>query len=140
MPDRIPARADLVWYRKQAKLLLRQLGAADPEALARLDRALGPGRSAPPVLADAQWTIAHEHGARTWAAFAASLAVGEGEGGHESRLRALIAGATDRWKIELTTGLAYDPSTPVVIVVSRRDARFRFGDGGIAALRTGYAG
>ena len=65
----LPSRPSLEYERKQAKALLRQLRAGDPEAIAR-GRALHPGlNSAEPAsvrLADAQLVLAREYGFASW--------------------------------------------------------------------------
>ncbi|HEU4433378.1 MAG TPA: hypothetical protein VFR51_08280, partial [Pyrinomonadaceae bacterium] len=61
---RLPDRPSLDQLRKRAKELLRQLRAADPSATERL-RKYKPNVSAP-ILADAQFVIAREHGFESW--------------------------------------------------------------------------
>ncbi|HET9360798.1 MAG TPA: ankyrin repeat domain-containing protein, partial [Vicinamibacterales bacterium] len=70
MADRsLPARPDLDQYKKQAKELVKAAGAGDAEASARI-RAHHPRPSATaPRLADAQLTIAREHGFESWPRF-----------------------------------------------------------------------
>lgn len=64
MTSALPARPDLEHLRREAKLLLRQLRADRPEALARLaTHAPGLTRS----LASAQLVVAREHGFASWA-------------------------------------------------------------------------
>jgi len=71
MPS-LPARPSLEYLKKQAKLLLRDFDAAQPDAVARMHAAnLEPG--AHPRLADAQHVIAREHGFATWAELKASI-------------------------------------------------------------------
>ncbi len=59
----LPPRPSLEQLRKQAKELLRGLRAGEPAALARL-RAHSSAES--PVLADAQFVLAREHGFESW--------------------------------------------------------------------------
>ncbi len=62
--SRLPVRPSLEQLRKQAKELLRQLRNGDPSATERL-RNLKPSISEP-VLADAQFVLAREHGFESW--------------------------------------------------------------------------
>ena len=65
----LPPRPNLEFERKQAKLLFRQVRAADPDALRRLltHRRGGDGRAVDEIrLADAQFTIAREYGFPSW--------------------------------------------------------------------------
>ena len=64
MSDSTPRRLSLEQLRKQAKELLRQLRSGDPSALERL-RKCKPNVSEP-ILADAQFTLAREHGFESW--------------------------------------------------------------------------
>lgn len=77
----LPPRPHLAQYRKQAKELLRAGRAGDPAALRRLsqcprlasdDLAAAPP-AATPMLADAQYVVAREHGFAGWPAFAAHV-------------------------------------------------------------------
>ena len=61
---RLPARPSLEQLRKQAKELLQAIRAGDPSAKQRL-RTLKPDVSAP-ILADAQYILAREHGFESW--------------------------------------------------------------------------
>jgi hypothetical protein len=61
---RLPARPSLEQLRKQAKELLQQLRSGDESATARL-HAYKPEVSTP-ILADAQYVIAREHGFESW--------------------------------------------------------------------------
>lgn len=61
---RLPARPSLAQLRKQAKELLKQLRNGDPSAIERL-RKHKPNVSAP-ILVDAQFVIALEHGFESW--------------------------------------------------------------------------
>ena len=64
MSDSTPRRLSLEQLRKQAKELLRQLRNGDPSALERL-RKCKPNVS-DPILADAQFILAREHGFESW--------------------------------------------------------------------------
>jgi Ankyrin repeats (many copies) len=65
----LPAQLDLEWYRKQAKELVRAWRERDPEAVERVEEALGERADERFRLSDAQWVIASEHGYRSWAEF-----------------------------------------------------------------------
>ncbi|GJG88832.1 hypothetical protein tb265_40130 [Gemmatimonadetes bacterium T265] len=85
----LPPRPDLAQYRKQAKDLLRAAKAGDADALQRIRQCprLGPAGAAAgatgdpsaeppapaPMLADAQYVVAREHGFAGWPAFAAHV-------------------------------------------------------------------
>ena len=69
MHHELPARLDLEWYRKQAKDLVRGWRDGDPDAVARVEEALGERAQERFRLSDAQWVIASEHGYRSWAEF-----------------------------------------------------------------------
>ena len=68
--SRLPARPSLEQLRKQAKHLLRDVRAGDPDASTRvraiLPRVLDGGSE--PALADAQFVLAREYGFQSWAA------------------------------------------------------------------------
>ena len=76
-PSQLPDRPSLEQLRKQAKDLLRLARAGDSVALARL-RAVVPrladDASSPAILADAQLTIAREHGFASWPKLAEHVA------------------------------------------------------------------
>ena len=61
---RLPNRPSLAQLRKQAKELLQQLRSGDPSAIDRL-RKYKPNVS-DPILADAQFVLAREHGFESW--------------------------------------------------------------------------
>ncbi|HEU4794647.1 MAG TPA: hypothetical protein VFT02_03395 [Pyrinomonadaceae bacterium] len=61
---RLPNRPSLVQLRKQAKELLQQLRNGDPSALARLRN--NKPEVSDPILADAQYVLAREHGFESW--------------------------------------------------------------------------
>jgi hypothetical protein len=69
MHHELPARLDLDWYRKQAKALVKAWDARDPDAVERIEGALGERAHHRFRLSDAQWVIASEHGYRSWAEF-----------------------------------------------------------------------
>jgi hypothetical protein len=69
MHHELPARLDLEWYRKQAKELVRAWRAKEPEAVERVEEALGDRAHERFQRSDAQWVIATEHGYRSWADF-----------------------------------------------------------------------
>jgi hypothetical protein len=65
-----PERPSLEQYKKQAKDLLKLVKSGDSEAISRIEKH-GPGPvSAAVALADAQLTIAREHGFESWPKFA----------------------------------------------------------------------
>ena len=61
---RLPARPSLEQLRKQAKELLQQLRSGDKSATARLH--VHKPEESTPILADAQYVIAREHGFESW--------------------------------------------------------------------------
>jgi hypothetical protein len=63
--SRLPDRPSLEQLRKQAKDLLKQLRNGDPSALERL-RKHKPANVSDPILADAQFVLAREHGFESW--------------------------------------------------------------------------
>ena len=67
MSHELPPRRSLESLKKEAKRWLDALRANDPEAHARLARAL-PDAPAPPTLRDVQHALAREHGFAGWAA------------------------------------------------------------------------
>jgi ankyrin repeat protein len=70
MPAReLPSHPDLAFYKKEAKDLLDACKAGDARALARLELR----HRDRPVLAEAQFVIAREHGFASWATFAAHI-------------------------------------------------------------------
>jgi Ankyrin repeats (3 copies) len=81
MPARdLPARPSLEQYKKQAKDLLKNCKAGDPEALRRMQEYHRSGkvkpdspRGRPFTLADAQFVIAREHGFASWPKFVRQL-------------------------------------------------------------------
>lgn len=92
MPSQpLPARPSLVYYRKQAKALVKQVRAGDESALRRVEashphlgarsaRARPVTQSAPFTLADAQLVVARELGARSWAELKRRLHAGASSG------------------------------------------------------------
>src|SRR5689334_9933237 len=74
MPDERPRpRRGLGSLRKEAKRWLAALRAHDPDARARLDRAV-PNAPAAPALRDVQLALAREHGFTGWAALKEAIA------------------------------------------------------------------
>jgi len=61
---RLPGRPSLAQLRKQAKELLKQLRNSDPSALERVRKHRA--NVSEPILADAQFVIAREHGFESW--------------------------------------------------------------------------
>lgn len=72
----LPARPSLEQYRKLARELLRAAQAGDAAGVRRIQTCPRVARSEvfAPVLADAQFVVAREHGFESWARFAAHLA------------------------------------------------------------------
>jgi Ankyrin repeats (3 copies) len=87
MPARnLPARPNLEQYKKQAKDLLKNSKAGDPEALRRMQEYHRSGKVRPDsprahtlTLADAQFVIAREHGFDSWPKFVRQIAISSGE-------------------------------------------------------------
>jgi len=77
----LPARPSLDQYKKQAKDLLKACQAGDPEAIQRIRKHKPQSRNVPDsgalrsrfALADAQFTIAREHGFESWPKFAKQI-------------------------------------------------------------------
>jgi hypothetical protein len=62
--SRLPERPSLDQLRKRAKELLRQLHSGDPSALERLRKYKT--NTSDPILADAQFVVARDHGFESW--------------------------------------------------------------------------
>lgn len=105
--------------RKDAKRLLREVGAGDAAALARAQAVLGERAQRRFVLADAQHVVASERGYRSWPALTR-------EGLDPGRAELLV-----------NTGLEYRPGDPVGVWVLHRDGRVSVSDHGGALQRAG---
>ena len=108
-------------HRKDAKRLVRAYRAGDPEAVARVDRALGARARARFLLSDALHVVAVERGYRTWPDLKRS---GESAG-------------PERVDETRQTDLAYGAGDPVCVRVTRRGARFLFTDDAGGVDRSG---
>jgi len=88
MPDRtLPADPNLEQYKKQAKDLIRDCRASQPDSLARLHRHHPEQERAPLALTAAQLVIAREHGFSSWPQFAAHI--------ESLRIQRFVASITD---------------------------------------------
>jgi ankyrin repeat protein len=98
----LPPHASLIQYKKQAKDLLKAVNSGDSSSIDRLEAHISKGKRAsnrpnPFTLADAQLTVAREHGFESWPRFAKQI---EAQYGSTNKQRiwqaaeaALIAGA-----------------------------------------------
>lgn len=105
--------------RKDAKRLLRAVGAGDAGALARARAVLGDRVARRFVLTDAQHVVAHERGYRSWPVLAREVA------------------EPVRTESPLDTGLEYRPGDPVRVWVQHRERRVSVSDRGEALQRAG---
>jgi hypothetical protein len=107
--------------RKDAKRLLRDVGAGDPDALERARQVLGERVSQRFVLSDAQHVVANERGRRSWGAL----------------VREAAAPAPTEPRVD--TGLKYRTGEPVCVWVLRREGRVSVSDHGEALQKAGAA-
>ena len=105
--------------RKDAKRLLRDVGAGDAGALARARAVLGERGQQRFVLSDAQHVVANERGHRSWPALTR-------EGVDPGRAESAV-----------DTGLEYQPGDPVSVWILRRQGRVSVSDHGAALRRAG---
>jgi ankyrin repeat protein len=114
-----PPRPDLEHYRKQAKDLLKAYDRGDADAVARVRAVTGPGESV--KLADAQLTLAREHGFASWPKFkvhvAGLLADSGGISSFERAVDAVVDGDEAALRILL------DRDSSLVTARSSRDHR-----------------
>lgn len=105
---------NLEHHRKKAKRLLRAFSSNEPEALARVNAALGGRAEVRFQLSDAQHVIALESGYRCWPELRRAA-------------EAVVAAADSdsRSEIVIDTGLEYRPADPVLVRVVRRGQRSR---------------
>lgn len=115
--------------RKDAKRLLRGVGAGDPDALARAREVLGERVQQRFVLSDAQHVVANERGYRSWPELTRAAA--------EPTSRGTAQPTRDESIVD--TGLEYRPGDPVRVWVLSRERRLSVSDHG-AALRKAGAG
>ena len=106
--------------RKDAKRLLREVRAAEADALARAHSVLAERTPQRFVLSDAQHVVANERGYRSWPALMRAVGVDPG------RAESLV-----------DTGLEYRPGDPVSVWVLRRDGKVSVSDHGGALQRAG---
>ena len=133
MHEQLPARPDLEWYRKQAKVLVRAHAAGEPDTVARVEETLGPRGRERFRLTDAQWVIAQEHGFRSWAELVRRIeSTSAPAGGLALAFERVWATWRERGKAELDSGLRYGGVDPVVVHVSKRERRWSFSDDGAA--------
>ena len=118
--------------RREARALLRAVGAGDPAARERAAAVLGARADERFVLADALHVVAREQGASSWPALVARARAGVVR-------TALDEESTDDGpaEIEVETGLRYPDGSPVVIHVRRRETRFLLTDRAAAVNRSG---
>jgi ankyrin repeat protein len=76
MPTNLPARPSLEHLKKQAKALLKDLLAGDPESIARYGHVIGAPPPEQPKLADAQFAIARQYGFGSWPRLKAHVEAG----------------------------------------------------------------
>jgi hypothetical protein len=130
-----PTRANLEYYRKQAKALVRDHRAGAPAAVLRVQLALGARGDGPVRLSDAQHVVAREHGAGTWAAFARDVRAASGA--TAAALEAARRGWGDHGEATLDTGALYAPRRPVRVRVRKRGRRYDLDDAGGAVEAAG---
>ena len=107
--------------RKDAKRLLRGVGAGDPDALARARELLGERVQQRFVLSDAQHVVANERGYRSWPELTRAAA-------EAARVESIV-----------DTGLEYRPGDPVRVWVLSREQRLSVSDHGAALRKAGAA-
>lgn len=142
MDHSLPARLDREWYRKQAKTLVRAFAAGDAETVARVEATFGARARERFRLSDAQWLIAQELGHRSWAEFAHRVEAREPEPAPVGIAASFVAARAswgERGGVELDSGLRYGGGAPVLVHVSKRDARYVFSDRGAAIEAAGGA-
>jgi hypothetical protein len=151
MENELPPRPDLEWYRKQAKALVRALGAGEADAAARVESTLGARARERFRLSDAQWVIARELGFPTWGELArriearaseTRLAGAFAQSGFSAAAMAAAFSATrgswgERGEAELDSGLRYGGGAPVLVHVGKREGRYSFSDRGAALEAAG---
>jgi hypothetical protein len=127
IPHEARHRADLDWYRKHAKALVRAHRRGDADAHARAARALG-GRDRF-LLADALHVIAREQGLRSWPELKRAV--------EASRAEPSLAALPDGADTLVDYGLTYVDGEPVRVRVRRRDRRVDIDDRGEGVERAG---
>jgi hypothetical protein len=128
MHGNIPLEADLEYYRKHAKALVRAHRRGDPEVRARAARVLG-GRDRF-LLADALHVIAREHGLRSWPELKRAV--------EASRDVAGLARLPDGGEMLVPYELAYVGGEDVQVLVRRRGRRIDIDDRGAAVEHAGH--
>jgi hypothetical protein len=127
MHEQIPDGADLDYYRKRAKALVRAHRRGDADARARAARSLGDGDRF--LLADALHVIAREHGLRSWPELKRAV--------EASRVETGLAGLPDGGEALVPFELAYVDGEPVRVRVRRRGRRVDIDDRGEGVERAG---
>jgi len=127
IPHGVRHSADLDYYRKRAKALVRAHRRGDAEARARAARVLGDRDRF--VLADALHVIAQEHGLRSWPELKRSV--------ESSRAGTSLTDLSDGAEEIVIFDLAYVDGEPVQVRVRRRSHRIDIDDRGEAVERAG---
>ncbi|MHB1327205.1 MAG: ankyrin repeat domain-containing protein [Gemmatimonadales bacterium] len=124
MSQDLPARPHLDHLRHQAKSLLRGFASGRPEAIARVERAIGPH----PILklADAQRVLAREYGFSSWAKLRTRV---EALRGADSAVDAFLAAILDQDRSRAEQTLAAEPGiaaiSPAVAAALGRERELR---------------
>ena len=127
MHGNIPDGADLEYYRKRAKALVRAHRSGDGEAHVRAARILGDsGRF---LLSDALHVVAREHGARSWPELKRTVERTRGGAG--------LSSLPDGGQVVVPFDLAYMGGERVQVLVRRRARRIDIGDRGAAVELAG---
>ena len=120
MHEQIPHGADLDYYRKHAKALVRAHRRGEAEARARAARSLGDRDRF--LLADALHVIAREHGLRSWPELKRAVEASRAETG--------LSSLPDGGEALVPFEIAYVDGEPVRVRVRRRDRRVDIDDRG----------
>jgi hypothetical protein len=127
MHEQIPHGADLDYYRKHAKALVRAHRRGEAEARARAARSLGDRDRF--LLADALHVIAREYGLRSWPELKRAV--------EASRANTGLASLPDGGEALVPFEIAYVDGEPVRVRVRRRDRRVDIDDLGEGVERAG---
>ena len=127
MHEQIPHGADLDYYRKHAKALVRAHRRGDADAHARAAHALGERDRF--LLADALHVIAREHGLRSWPELKRAVEASRSDTG--------LADLRDGAEALVSFGLTYADGGPVQVRVRRRAHRVDIDDRGEGVERVG---
>jgi hypothetical protein len=138
MRSELPARANLEYYRKEAKRLVAAYRAGEDDSVERVERTLGVRARARFALSDAQWVIAVERGCRSWADFTCLVSASSvAPDGLARAFEAARARWGERGEVLLDSGLAYGGDQQVRILVRKRQGRYLFSDEGAAVAAAG---